>query len=116
MYQFEHNQESDQMRLVSLPHTARHPRRCLTALDDEWPYEATYGASPPVSQASYSPPLWRVKDEWYATKEEMRQEIEQLRRQQDALLLKMERMEMDQDEYRPQARSEPPSHFHPFST
>ncbi|KAL7393281.1 hypothetical protein ABVT39_008912 [Epinephelus coioides] len=119
MYHVEHDQDLDRMRRSSPPHTAHHPRRRYTADDHEWRYAESYVPLPPVSQASYSPPRWVVKDNWDATKEEMRQEIEHLRRRQDALLLKMARMEMDYAERHPRSsyeRAEPPYLSQPSST
>lgn len=49
MYQVEYDQELDQMRHLSLPHTAVHTQRRSTAHEEERRYTASNVASPPVS-------------------------------------------------------------------
>ena len=112
--------DQDDMRHSSPPHTTPHPRRRDTVDEDEWRYSADRAPSPPVSQASYSPlPQWVIKDSWDRAHEDMRQEMEYLRRRQDTLLYEMERMQLDHAGQRHPSRyerEEPPYRSVPSST
>lgn len=90
------------MRHLSPPNPVHHPQSSYATDEEEW----RYVPSPPVSQASYSPPRWVINDRWDTTREEMRQEIEYLRRRQDTLMSEMAKMDFHRAEHYPRSSYE----------
>lgn len=106
MYQPEYYQDLEQMKPLLPPNPVRLPQSSYAADEEELRYAAGYIPSPPVSQASYSPPRWVIKDNWDTTREEMRQEIEYLHCRQDTLMSEMAKMDIHRAEHYPRSSNE----------